>query len=76
MSSRARLGYTAAIAGRWSVLATALRELADGAPQVQHPSQGWQLTPDTAIRQWVRLIEFLLDRPDEAGHLALGSSAR
>lgn len=71
-----RMGYTAAIAGRWSVLATALRELADGAPQVQHPSQGWQLTPDTAIRQWVRLIEFLLDRADEARHLALGSSAR
>lgn len=33
-------------------------------------------TPDTAIRQWVRLIEFLLDRADEARHLDLGSSAR
>jgi len=65
-----RLGYTAAIALRWSFLASAIGELLEGAPQVQHPSQGWRVTPDAAVRQWVRLIEFLLDRADEARRLA------
>jgi hypothetical protein len=64
-----RLGYTAAIALRWSFLASALGELVEGAPQVQHPSQGWRVTPDAAVRQWVRLIEFTLDRADEARRL-------
>jgi hypothetical protein len=70
-----RLGYAAAAALRWRFLTSALHELLVGAPQVQHPSQGWQVSPDTAITQWVRLIEFLLDRADEARHYALGSSA-
>jgi hypothetical protein len=64
-----RLGYTAAIALRWSFLASALGELLEGAPQVQHPSQGWRVTPDAAVRQWVRLIGFTLDRADEARRL-------
>jgi len=68
-----RLGYTAAVALRWSFLASALRELAEGAPQVQHPSHGWHVTPDAAITQWVRLIEFTLDRADEARRLGADS---
>ena len=64
-----RLGFTAAIALRWSFLASALGELLQGAPQAQHPSQGWLLTPDAAVRQWVRLIEFTLDKADEARRL-------
>lgn len=70
-----RLGYTAAIALRWSFLASALRELLDGAPQVQQPSQGWRVTRDAAARQWVRLIEFTLDRADEAHRLVASMSS-
>ena len=37
---RVRLGYAAAVALRWHFLASVLGELVEGAPQVQHPSQG------------------------------------
>jgi hypothetical protein len=67
-----RLGFTAAVAIRWSFLASAFRELVEGAPQVQRPSQGWHVSPEAAVAQWVRLCAFLLDRADEAHRLVAG----
>jgi hypothetical protein len=64
-----RLGFTAAIGLRWSFLASALAELVEGAPQLQRPSQGWHVSAEALVAQWVRLCAFLLDRADEARRL-------
>lgn len=61
-----RLGYAGAVALRWAFLVSALRELAEGTPQPQSPSDGHVVTPDTAVRQWMLLANFVLDRADEA----------
>jgi hypothetical protein len=66
----ARLGFAAAVALRWGFLASALRELLAGAPHVQHPSHGGSVSTAAAVRQWVRLIEFVLDRAQEARRLS------
>ena len=66
----ARLGFAAAVALRWGFLAGALRELLAGAPDVQHPSHGEPISTEAAVRQWVRLIEFLLERAQEARRLS------
>jgi hypothetical protein len=58
---QARLGFAAAVALRWSFLAGALRELLAGAPHVQHPSHGEPVSTAAAVRQWVRLIGYVLD---------------
>jgi len=65
----ARLGFTAAVGLRWSFLRSALRELLEGTLQLQTPSQGWQVSRDTMVAQWVHLCAFLLDRADEARQL-------
>lgn len=71
-----RLGYTAAVALRWTLLARTLRVLVEGAPLLR-TSQGRRLSSDQVARQWVRLSEFLLDRAHEARRLAADSlSAR
>lgn len=64
-----RLGFTAAVGLRWGALASLLRGLVESALQVQRPSQGWQVSPEAVVAQWVRLCAFLLDRADEARHL-------
>ena len=66
-SGHVRLGYLVSLP--WSFLANALREVLAGSPHMQHPSQGWHVSTDAAIRQWIRLIEFLLDRAEEARRL-------
>jgi hypothetical protein len=63
-----RLGYTTAVALRWSLLATTLRILVEGALPIR-TSQGWRVSPDDIARQWVRLSTFLLERADEARRL-------
>ena len=68
-AEEARLGFTAAVALRWGVLASLLRGLVDGAPELQSPSQGWHVSPDALTRQSVHLCAFLLDRADEARRL-------
>jgi len=70
-----RLGYTTAVALRWTVLASILRGLVEGAVPVQ-TSQGWRVSPDRVVSQWVGLSGFLLDRADEARRLADSLSAR
>jgi len=64
-----RLGFTAAVGLRWTVLAGILQGLVEGAPQVQRPSQGWQVAREAVVRQYVRLSGYLLDRADEAHSL-------
>ncbi|MEA2714823.1 MAG: hypothetical protein QOK27_2784 [Gemmatimonadales bacterium] len=64
-----RLGFTSAVGLRWTVLAGILQGLVEGAPQVQRPSQGWQVAPEAVVRQYVRLSGYLLDRADEAHSL-------
>jgi hypothetical protein len=63
-----RLGYTAAIALRWTVLAGILHMLVDGAGAVR-TSQGRLVPPEVVLVQRVRLAEFLLERADEARRL-------
>jgi hypothetical protein len=69
-----RLGYTAAIALRWTVLAGTLRMLVHGAEPVR-TSQNVLVPAEDVLRQRVRLAEFLLDRADEARRLAASWSA-
>jgi len=63
-----RLGYTAAIALRWTVLAGILHMLVQGAEPVR-TSQGTLVPADTVLVQRVRLAKLLLDRADEARRL-------
>jgi len=63
-----RLGYTAAIALRWRVLAGILRMLVHGGGPVR-TSQAALLPSEVVLMQRVRLAEFLLDRADEARRL-------
>jgi len=63
-----RLGYTAAIALRWTVLAGILHMLVHGAGPVR-TSQGALVASEVVLMQRVRLVEFLLDRADEARRL-------
>jgi hypothetical protein len=60
-----RLGYTAAIALRWLVLAGIVRLLVDGAEPVR-TSQGTIVSAEAVLEQRVRLVGFLLRRADEA----------
>ena len=64
-----RLGYTAAIALRWTVLAGIVRMVVDGAESVR-TSQGTLVPAEAVLEQRVRLAEFLLDRADKARRLA------
>ena len=64
-----RLGFTAAVGLRWGVMASLLRGFVESALQVQRPSQGWEVSPEEVVAQWVRLCGFLLDRADEARRL-------
>ena len=64
-----RLGYTAAIALRWTVLAGILHMLVHGTEPVR-TSQQVLLPAEAALSQRVRLAQFLLDRADEARRLA------
>jgi hypothetical protein len=63
-----RLGYTAAIALRWTVLAGILHMLVHGAGPVR-TSQGALVPSEMVLVQRVRLARFLLDRADEARRL-------
>jgi hypothetical protein len=63
-----RLGYTAALALRWSVLISTLRLLVEGAQPVR-TSQGWQVSPEANLRQLVLTCQYMLDRTDEARRL-------
>jgi hypothetical protein len=65
---RVRLGYTAAVALRWTLLARTLRLLVEGAPRLR-TSHGRSVPPDEVAKQWVRLSAFLLERADEARRL-------
>ena len=64
-----RLGYTAAIALRWTVQAGILNMLAHGAEAVR-TSQNVIVPPEAVLDQHVHLARFLLDRADEARRLA------
>lgn len=64
-----RLGYTAAIALRWTVLARILHMLVHGTEPVR-TSQQVLVPAEAVLSQRVRLAEFLLDRADEARRLA------
>lgn len=64
-----RLGFTAAVGLRWGALASLLRGLVERPLQVQRPSQGWHVSPEAVVAQWVRLSTYLLDRADEARRL-------
>ncbi len=63
-----RLGYTAALALRWSVLVSTLRLLVEGAQPVR-TSQGWRVSPEANLRQLVLTCQYMLDRADEARRL-------
>lgn len=65
-----RLGYTAAIALRWTVLAGILHMLVHGAEPAR-TSQGVLVPSETVLVQRVRLARFLLDRADEARRLGM-----
>jgi hypothetical protein len=69
-----RLGYTAAIALRWTVLAAILRMLVHGAEPVR-TSRNIFVPAEEVLMQRIRLAEFLLDRADEARQLAACWSA-
>jgi hypothetical protein len=64
-----RLGYTAALALRWSVLISTLRLLVDGAQPVR-TSQGSQVSPQANLRQLVLACKYMLDRAEEARRLS------
>jgi hypothetical protein len=64
-----RLGFTAAVGLRWSILTSLLRGLVDS-PAPARTSQGSVASLDAVARQWVRLSAYLLDRADEARRLA------
>jgi hypothetical protein len=63
-----RIGFTCALGLRWSILASILRGLVEGALPVR-TSQGRHVPPEAVERQWIRLCVFLLDRADEARQL-------
>jgi hypothetical protein len=63
-----RLGYTAAIALRWTVLADILHMLVHGTEAVR-TSQQVLVPAEAVLSQRVRLAEFLVDRADEARRL-------
>jgi hypothetical protein len=63
-----RMGYTAALALRWSVLIGTLRLLVEGAQPVR-TSQGSQVSPEANLRQLVLTCRYMLDRADEARRL-------
>jgi hypothetical protein len=63
-----RLGYTAAVALRWSVLVSTLRLLVEGAQPVR-TSQGLQVSAAANLRQLVLTCQFMLDRAAEARRL-------
>jgi hypothetical protein len=65
-----RLGYTAAVALRWTALAGILHMLVHGTEPVR-TSQQVLVSADAVLNQRVRLAEFLLDRADEARRLAV-----
>jgi len=65
-----RLGYTTAIALRWAFLVSTLRVMVEGSALPVRTSQGWQVSPDAVVTQWVLMSKFLLDRADEARRLA------
>jgi hypothetical protein len=65
-----RLGYAAAIALRWTVLAGILKMLVHGVGPVR-TSQGVLIPSDAALVQSVHLAQFLLDRADEARRLGM-----
>jgi hypothetical protein len=67
-----RLGYTASLALRWSVLVSTLRLLVEGAQPVQ-TSQGWQVSSKANLRQLVLVCRYMLDRADEARRLLSAS---
>jgi hypothetical protein len=69
-----RLGYTAAISLRWTVLAGILRMLVHGAEPVR-ASRNVLVPAGEVLMQRVRLAEFLLDRAGEARRLAASWSA-
>jgi hypothetical protein len=69
-----RLGYTAAIALRWTVVAGILHMLVHGTEPVR-TSQGVLVAAGDVLVQRVRLVQFLLDRADEARRLAGSRSA-
>ncbi len=69
-----RLGYTAAIALRCTVLADILHLLVHGAEPVR-TSHGALVPSETVLVQRVRLARFLLDRADEARRLGTRWSA-
>ena len=64
-----RLGYTGAVALRWSLLVSALRVLADGGTRVQ-AAERFGMTPEAFVLNRLQLSTFLLDRADEARRLA------
>jgi hypothetical protein len=64
-----RLGYTASLALRWSVLVSTLRLLLEGAQPVR-TSPGRQVSPEANLRQLVLACQYMLDRADEARHLS------
>ena len=63
------LGYSAAVALRWFVAPAALRLLADPAARARAQRATHQ-TADILIQQRLALLDFLLDRADEARRLA------
>ena len=64
-----RLGFTGAVALRWSVLVSTLRLLVEGAQPVR-TSQGARVSPEANLSQLVRTCQYLLDRADEARRLS------
>jgi hypothetical protein len=68
-AQQVRLGYTAAISLRWSLLFSALRAVVDEAAR-HKAADDWRMPPDQLLRQWISLSRFLLDRADEANELS------
>jgi hypothetical protein len=64
----ARLGYAAAAALRWSLLAGALRLCADDEAS-ERAERTWRRPAAELRDQWILLARFLLDRADEARSL-------
>jgi hypothetical protein len=63
-----RLGYTAAIALRWSLLYSTLRAVVDETARSK-AANDWRMPPDQLLRRWIPLCSFLLDRADEVNRL-------
>jgi len=55
---RVRLGYTAAVGLRWTLLARTLRVLAEGAPPLR-TVHGWRVPPDAVARLWIHFEHVL-----------------